>query len=296
VPTLITGNIQRTQRYLNKKIPKRLMEYFEPGKLSRKKTALVLGGGGAKGAFEIGVLKVLLPYISPHVIIGTSVGAAIGAMAALGMDPQAMEKVWLPLKRKDIFPYNPQLFYSFIYTDSIFSNTKWEKLVTSTVHDKRFEDCLIPLYVNTTRLSDGKNIFFDSGQLAPAVMASSATPLFFPPYAINGVKYIDGFVGTYLGIDKVRSLNCKQVIIINLGIPNHYEQSSRNLFYNASYALDLLTYQSVKSTLEKVKDLHVVLIEMRRFNHLSNADFSMTKELIAEGEKEAKFVLNKISL
>lgn len=272
------------------------MEYFQPGKLSRKKTALVLSGGGSRGAFEIGVLKVLLSYITPHVIIGTSVGAANGAMAAIGMSPHDMEKIWLPLKTKDVFSYNWELFYKFIYAESVYSGKQWQELVETIVGEKRFEDCVIPFYVNTTRLNDGKSVFFESGKLVDAIMASSATPLLFPAHEINGVKYIDGGVGAYLGVEKVKSLNCKQIIVVNLGVPAHYEKQSRNLLYNAMYALGLLTYQGIKNTMTTIKDLNIVTIELHRYNHLSMIDFSMTRELIAEGEREAKLSIDRIKL
>jgi predicted acylesterase/phospholipase RssA len=61
---------------------------------SRYKTALVLSGGGSKGAIEVGILKVILKKITPDVIIGTSIGALNAAVTARGNSPQVLEEGW----------------------------------------------------------------------------------------------------------------------------------------------------------------------------------------------------------
>ena len=272
------------------------MKIFEPGKLSKKKTALVLTGGASKGAFQIGVLKALLPKITPHVIIGTSIGSCNGAMTALGYSPDQMEKIWQKIGHSNLFSYNSKLLYKFLQTDALYKTDKYKQFLLENGMYRQFEDCITPLYVNTTRLQDGKTVFFESGPLIDSVLASSAIPPLFGPHTIHGVKYIDGGIGSYLGLDKVRSLDCKQVIIVNLGAPSHYEKHSQNLLYNTSYALDLVINQSIQKALEDTKDLHVVLIELKRLTHIGLLDFSHTEELIDEGEKEGKLALKKIKL
>ena len=66
---------------------------------SRPKIALVLSGGGAKGAAHVGVLKVLEKYQIPvDIIIGTSVGSIVGGMYSIGYSPDEIEKTILNLK------------------------------------------------------------------------------------------------------------------------------------------------------------------------------------------------------
>ena len=65
---------------------------------SRPKIALVLSGGGAKGAAHIGVLKVLEEYQIPiDFIVGTSAGSIIGAMYSVGYSPEEIEKTILDM-------------------------------------------------------------------------------------------------------------------------------------------------------------------------------------------------------
>lgn len=49
-----------------------------------------------------------------------------------------------------------------------------------------------------TRLSDGKGVFLSKGLLADAIQASCAIPPIMPPFAIDGVKYIDGRFSNYV--------------------------------------------------------------------------------------------------
>lgn len=76
--------------------------------------ALILSGGGGRGAFHAGVYKYLMKsekagldsdhagVWDPQVVVGTSIGAVNGAAIAQGMSPQALEQVWIDLQEKDI--------------------------------------------------------------------------------------------------------------------------------------------------------------------------------------------------
>ena len=70
----------------------------------RPKIALVLSGGGAKGAAHIGVLKALEKYKVPvDYIVGTSVGSIVGAMYSSGYTPEEIEDIVLNLDFMDLF-------------------------------------------------------------------------------------------------------------------------------------------------------------------------------------------------
>ena len=69
-----------------------------------RKVGVVLSGGGAKGAFEVGVLKALESRgIRPDIYCGTSVGSFNAAMAASGKTPAQIEKVWTAMTTRDVF-------------------------------------------------------------------------------------------------------------------------------------------------------------------------------------------------
>src|SRR6266704_3557056 len=69
-----------------------------------RRVALVLAGGGAFGAYEVGVLRALHAIgLKPHIIAGASVGAinALGWVAHDG-DPAALERTWRHLRSSDV--------------------------------------------------------------------------------------------------------------------------------------------------------------------------------------------------
>ncbi len=76
--------------------------------------ALILSGGGGRGAFHAGAYKYLMQaqkdgvatdhagVWDPQVVVGTSIGAVNGAAIVQGMSPQALEQIWIDLQEKDI--------------------------------------------------------------------------------------------------------------------------------------------------------------------------------------------------
>jgi len=70
------------------------------------RTALVFTGGGSRGAVEVGALKAIANRIRPDAVIGTSVGAINAAFYAAGVTPMELERLWLRLTSRFVFPIN----------------------------------------------------------------------------------------------------------------------------------------------------------------------------------------------
>src|SRR5436190_2615913 len=80
---------------------------FVQGVVKRPSTVLVLGGGGMRGMAHVGVLKALARLgIQYDAIVGTSIGALIGALAAGGVPLRRMEEIVSNLQREDYFKLN----------------------------------------------------------------------------------------------------------------------------------------------------------------------------------------------
>jgi len=81
-----------------------------------EKIGLVLGGGGAKGAFAAGALKAIYDKIYPKwfdIVSGTSIGAFNGVLASLGQVDK-MVSLWRKLEAKNIYRFNFISFYFFL--------------------------------------------------------------------------------------------------------------------------------------------------------------------------------------
>ncbi|MFC1723127.1 patatin-like phospholipase family protein [Nanoarchaeota archaeon] len=208
--------------------------------------ALVLSGGGSRGAFQVGVLKGL--KFKPDVIIGTSIGSLNGAYLAAGHSAEDLEHVWQYVTHRTFFPLK-----RLIKSPSLFRTYGLKKLIASRLPGT-FEDLQIPFYVNSTRVDDGKSVYFNKGKLLPPVIASCARTPFFPPQTIGGVNYIDGGFSEYIGVRKSLELGCKKIVVLD---------TSRGYKYHVPRGVKIVRYAP--------KEI------------IPSYDFSKTKDLIEEG-------------
>jgi NTE family protein len=135
---------------------------------------LALGGGGARGYSHIGVARALAARgLHPDRIVGTSMGAIIGAGMAAGRTPDEMEaaargmSVYRLVRRRGrmaLFDPRPLL--------------EW---MAADLGDPRIEDLPTPLGITTFDLVTGRPRLITSGRLVDALAMSIAVPLFFPP-------------------------------------------------------------------------------------------------------------------
>lgn len=168
----------------------------------RRKTALILSGGGARGAYEVGVVKALMEHgIIFDLIIGTSIGA-INAACVAQDDFERWQQMWCRIRCEDVFhPLNlkrvMQLFRG--QCKGILDNSPLEQLLRRNLDLERIKMsrsivgwCMTDLCTQTTSLATA-DMMADLDELVDTLMASSAVPLAFPPRSVGGTGlYIDG--------------------------------------------------------------------------------------------------------
>jgi NTE family protein len=150
------------------------------------KTGLVLSGGGARGISHIGVLKALEEFgVKPDCLAGTSAGSIIGSLYAYG--------------------YKPDEILEIIVGTSLFKSLKlawkWTGLITleglrdvliKHIPENSFESLKKPMTICATEIKKGKSVYFSSGELIPAILASCCVPAVFDPINFDGGMYVDG--------------------------------------------------------------------------------------------------------
>ncbi len=171
------------------------------------KRALVLSGGGCKGAFEIGALRHLIAQeqLDFDLFCGTSVGAINAAFLSQAVDSADLVKrvdtlasQWLAIKGwREIYRPNHFGVLSVLFGISLFKPLGLEHLVHSLITPQRLatgKTLLIP----AVALEDGELYFADSRKEADRfvmsrfVLASASIPLYFPPVLIRGKHWVDG--------------------------------------------------------------------------------------------------------
>ena len=205
--------------------PSRLPRYEPPPAGWHPRIALVLGSGGPRGFAHIGVLKVLEEMgIRPDLIVGTSVGAMVGALYAAGYDARTLERLATDM--------NMLSFYELRQAFHMKGTGKpVEQYVFDKVAGRTIEQLRIPLGIAVTRLSDRKLVIFDRGDTALAVRASSADPDNYEPVRVGNDMYADGDELSPVPIRAARALGARFVIAVDVsayasttppGVPQHW--------------------------------------------------------------------------
>ena len=270
------------------------------------KIGLALGGGGARGACHIGVLRVLEDNgIIPDVIAGTSAGSMIGAMYASELNAKIVEEKYMkhiqsenfkdlgfryiPNSEKDdsIFSQivkqikNQYVLMVSSNRKSIIKNERLSKAAKILFEADRFEDLKIPLFVSATDLITGNPIIYKTGNLVDAVVQSSTIPGFVEPTYQNNRMLVDGGISLPTPVTPLLG-ECDFIIAVNItrGITNQPEPN--NIFEILNRSRDVSIGQLNKYVLEKSN-----FVIKPEHNNLHWSAFDQSDEFLEVGRKAA---------
>ena len=165
----------------------------------KKKIALVLSGGGARGLAHIGAIETLESHgYEITSIAGCSMGALIGGMYAAGKLPEVKDWV-LALDRRKVLSL---VDFSLSLTHLVKGDRVMEAL-KEIVPDVNIEDLPIPYTAIATDWNSGKEVVFDHGSLYDAIRASISIPLFLNPVRREDMLLVDGGLVNSLPLNRV---------------------------------------------------------------------------------------------
>jgi NTE family protein len=202
---------------------------------ARPKIGLALGGGGARGAAHVSVIRALEKEgIKFDYIAGTSIGAVVGGLYDAGVSLDDLEDEFENGKlmrsfmtvslavRIAVSPVllMPRLFGSKEY-DGLYRGNKFRKYLVKglSCHDINIEDLKIPFAAVTLNLLDGLPYMIRKGNLGFAMQASSAVPGLRKPVEIGEMLFCDGGTLCNLPVKQVREMGADFVIAVNVDQP-----------------------------------------------------------------------------
>ena len=166
--------------------------------------ALVMSGGGAKGAYEAGVAATLLRRGLPiRLAAGSSAGALNAAMVADGRADR-LEARWRDLTREQVYSLRSSVFFAGLLpgwltlwaldsAGSLFDSRPLRATIASSLDLERIRSSRVHLLVVTTDLARRERRVFDNQTVTvDALMAASAVPGAFPPVEVDGALLVDG--------------------------------------------------------------------------------------------------------
>jgi len=210
------------------------------------KTALVLSGGGAKGAFQVGAEKYLREELgySWDIIAGVSVGALNGVMLAMEKYTR-LEEIWKTICNNRVYSGKFNLFTLlklYYGAKSIYSNEPLAAIVEKEVEPEKI---VKELRIGTVSLKSGRYTVFGGTDpnIKKAVLASTVVPVIWPPEHVSREcqMMVDGSLRRFSPIGDVLDADPEEVVVINCW-PKHpapLEQPPRNILDIAVRALDI---------------------------------------------------------
>jgi NTE family protein len=283
----------------------------------RPKIGLVLSGGGAKGFAHIGVLKVLEEAgIKIDYIGGTSMGAVIGGLYAMGYNARQIDSIirvtnfsnilndFIPRSSKNFYekrndelyaltlPFNkfkigsPEALSKGMYNFNLLS-----RLTLPVRHVRDFNALPIPFLCIGTNIALGEQVIFDKGILAQALAGSSSLPSVFSPVVIDGNLIIDGGVINNYPIEEVKKLGADIIIGVDVqnGLLNKDQlKSATKIFFQIT---NLQMIERMKINAEKTD----IYIKPNVINY-GVVSFDKASEIVKKGEDATFAVYEKIAL
>ncbi|XP_061822445.1 patatin-like phospholipase domain-containing protein 7a isoform X1 [Nerophis lumbriciformis] len=223
--------------------------------------ALVLGGGGARGCSQVGIVRALCEAGIPVDLIGgTSIGSLLGALYAEERSHSRMRvraREWA-MEMTSVFKKVLDLTYP---VTSMFSGAAFNSSISNVFKSKQIEDLWIPYFNITADISASAMRVHTDGSLWRYVRASMSLSGYLPPLCDpkDGHLLMDGGYINNLPADVARSMGAKVVIAIDVG--SRDETNLTN--YGDSLSGWWLLWKRLNPLAEKVKVLNMAEIQTR---------------------------------
>jgi NTE family protein len=274
------------------------------------RVCLVLSGGGARGAAHIGILKILdREKIPIDLIVGTSAGALVGGLYALGFKPDDMERMFSGGDWTEVFSNTPDVSLNPLlarakarYQGEINFKGLEPELPTGLLAGQRLTELLdeittdgmraagfdfdrlpIPFRAVATDLVSGRKYLFQNGSMSEAIRASTAVPFLFAPVEKGPMLLADGGLVDNLPTDVARDLGADLVIAVDVTSPLLEKEQLKTFLEIIDQSIGLGMRRSVLDN-RKLADLTL----QPDLAHYSAADYTRIRENVQLGVAEAE--------
>lgn len=253
----------------------------------RPKVGVVLGGGGAKGAAHIGVLKALEDMQIPvDYIVGTSMGAYVGGLYATGMSADEIEALLTTVdwesgykdrvqrsdrrvrekQQEDRYQVNSEIgfdFWELKVPRGFVQGQIMGEILRSTSGNlptmKSFDHLPIPYRAVATDIENLEPVVLDKGDLAEVMQASMSIPGVLPPMELSDKLLVDGGITNNLPVSVVKTMGAD--IVIAVDISNEFKQRDElnNYFAVMDQLTDFMVRDNATRQIKQLTDKDVLI-------------------------------------
>lgn len=287
----------------------------------RPRIGLVLGGGGARGAAHIGVIRVLEQrHIPVDCVAGTSMGALIGAAYASGMTADEIDKLVSGINWSEAFggagtrdlqpvylktgntTYSNRLEFGLnknglLAPGGLVASQQIDSLLRTIVsrarYQESFDDLPIPFRAVATDVGSGEMLVLGGGDLSVAMRASMAVPGAFAPVRLDNRVMVDGGLVRNLPVDIARDMCADVVIASSLVSPEADVEDLQSALAIVGQMIDILIKNNERAQLATLRTGDVAV--MISLPNMSSGDFDKVPTAIPLGEDAARSVESQLA-
>ena len=204
-------------------------------------------------------------------------GSIVGAMYGSGLSISQIEEI---VTRA---PFSKLLNFNFIQNDSILETAKVNKFIENIAPDKKLENFRIPTALLSLELNSGNKYLITTGKISEVLQASYAIPYFFPPHQIENNYFADPGIVENSPAKAAKALGAN-FIIATTSTSNIHEDTYKSPEKIVNRYVEIVGDRNTERILNNYADL-VIKSNVKNYSFI---DFSMAKELIDIGYKDAK--------
>lgn len=193
------------------------------------KKALILTGGGARGAFHVGVWKYLQEkQWTPDLICGTSIGAINATAIGSGMSVERLTQLWHTYHRSSIYRLKMTRFVASALfrrpLKPLMDTGPMRAMITRHLDLAALRQSPFDVIITAVNLLNGRLHLFNQHEIKiDHIMASSAMPILFPWQYIDGTPYWDGGVMANTPLFHALQEEMDEIIVVLLSPVGHLE-------------------------------------------------------------------------
>jgi NTE family protein len=290
-----------------------------PKNYNKKKVALVLSGGGARGFSQIGVLKSLeLNDIHFDMIVGTSIGAIVGGLYSSGYSANELDSISKSINWQSKLSLTNKNEREFLYLEQkkaqdrgliTFSLEGLNPVVPTSLSSghqiaqtfnvlllnarfrpkKDFSSLRYPFVAIATDLDNGNKVVLSDGNLSESIKASFTFPLLYSPTIIKGRNLVDGGLTANIPVDVAKDEGADIIIAVNSTSPLKTIEDLKDPLNTVD---QILSITMAKLNEKQLSNANLVITP--EIGNTSASDFSKIDFLIKKGEQKTEININSI--
>lgn len=263
---------------------------------------LVLGGGGLKGLTHLGVWRALKAQgFEPAGILGTSIGALVGACLAAEREVEDLILLAREVKRTDIARIQRRaLWISGFRAQALFREQPLRDYLEELLPPGGWDALAVRFQTNAVEINRGRTEWFGIGArtdvtLAQAIYASAALPVFYPPARLPGGVYVDGGVEFALPLHRAVELGATGIVAVDPGAGE--EADADKVVTGGMLAMHQRVFSIMSGRIRRDALAHwtgVPLLYIRpRLEGYGTFDFEHIPYFLEEGERAGREALDR---